>query len=102
MIRLPLLTGFFPFPLDAGNLPCYFPPPPNTGRGASDHENSRYPRRFVARLRYRRAEGRIVWFYQIYRLAQTLRAALTDAADRAGGATALPVYEGQREATLSS
>lgn len=54
--------------------------------------------RLVGRLRYRRNDGKLTWFYQLYRPDLVLRAKLKDDFDRVGKETDLPVYEGKPEA----
>lgn len=56
------------------------------------------PSRLLARLRYRAKEGRISWFYQLYRADEAVREALRAALDRAGAETGLPAYEATPEA----
>lgn len=55
------------------------------------------PKRFIARLRYRRAEGRIVWRYVLYRPVDAIRAAVERDAARAQEETALPLFMGAPE-----
>lgn len=56
------------------------------------------PVRIQARLRYRKAGGALVWFYQLYRpedkIIETVRTAALEAAETTG----LPLYEGEPEA----
>lgn len=54
-------------------------------------------KRFVARLRYRRQEGRIVWRFVLYRPVDIVREAVDAAAARASAETDLPVYSGAPE-----
>lgn len=54
--------------------------------------------RILARLRYRKANGSIVWFYQLYRAKQELRAAMRLEAERVASETSLPLFEGTPEA----
>lgn len=56
------------------------------------------PRRLIARLRYRKKEGRIVWFYSLYQAREIVRETMTEAMNKAGAATGLPAYEGTPEA----
>lgn len=56
------------------------------------------PVRLLARLRYRRQEGRLTWFYQLYRPDIVLRARLKEDFDHVASETGLPVYEGRPEA----
>jgi uncharacterized protein YfdQ (DUF2303 family) len=56
------------------------------------------PTRVLARLRYRRAEGRLTWFYQLYRPDIVMRDALHADLEQAGTATGLPIFEGSPEA----
>lgn len=55
------------------------------------------PTRVLARLRYRRQEGRLSWFYQLYRPDLVMRDALHADLEQAGAATGLPVFEGTPE-----
>lgn len=55
------------------------------------------PRRLIARLRYRKKDGRIVWFYSLYQAREIVRLAMAEALNRSGEETALPVYEGMPE-----
>lgn len=56
------------------------------------------PTRLLARLRYRAKDGRVSWFYQLYRADEAVREGLRAALDRAGAETGLPVYEATPEA----
>ena len=56
------------------------------------------PVRLLARLRYRRHDGKLTWFYQLYRPDIVLRAKLKDDFDRVAKETGLPVFEGKPEA----
>ncbi len=56
------------------------------------------PARLLARLRYRKADGRIVWLIQFYRADVVLREAMEAALERAGRDTGLPAFEGAPEA----
>lgn len=56
------------------------------------------PSRLLARLRYRVKEGRLTWFYQLYRADQALRDSLRAALAKAATETGLPAYEGSPEA----
>lgn len=55
------------------------------------------PVRLVARLRYRRTEGRIAWFYQLYRPDLAMRDRLQADLNTVAGETGLPVFEGAPE-----
>lgn len=54
--------------------------------------------RILARLRYRRANNSVVWFYQLYRAKQELRAAMRLEAEKVSQETGLPLFEGTPEA----
>jgi uncharacterized protein YfdQ (DUF2303 family) len=54
-------------------------------------------KRFVARLRYRRQEGRIVWRFVLYRPVDIVREAVDAAAARASAETDLPFFSGAPE-----
>lgn len=56
------------------------------------------PRRLIARLRYRKKEGRIVWFYSLYQAREIVREAMTEAMNTAEAETGIPAYEGTPEA----
>lgn len=56
------------------------------------------PTRVLARLRYRRQEGRLTWFYQLYRADLALREALQSVIQEVRDGTGLPVFEGKPEA----
>jgi uncharacterized protein YfdQ (DUF2303 family) len=56
------------------------------------------PTRLVARLRYRRQDSKITWFYQLYRADLVLRAELQNAFDQVGTETGLPTFEAAPEA----
>jgi uncharacterized protein YfdQ (DUF2303 family) len=56
------------------------------------------PTRIIARLRYRKHDSKIVWFYQLYRADAVVRAELQNAFDDAAKETNLPAYEGSPEA----
>lgn len=53
--------------------------------------------RILARLRYRKANSSVVWFYQLYRAKQELRAAMRLEAEKVASETGLPVFEGTPE-----
>lgn len=55
------------------------------------------PVRLPARLRYRVSGGSIVWFYQLYRWKELLRAAVVDDVGVVEAETGLPAYEGAPE-----
>jgi uncharacterized protein YfdQ (DUF2303 family) len=54
--------------------------------------------RLVARLRYRKKDSGIVWFYQFYRADAVVREAMRQDADKAASETGLPMFEGSPEA----
>lgn len=54
--------------------------------------------RIIARLRYRKANSSVVWFYQLYRAKQEFRAAMRLEAERVAAETELPLFEGVPEA----
>lgn len=54
--------------------------------------------RIIARLRYRKAEGSIVWFFQLYRPDLIIRERLVADLARVGEETDLPTFEGLPEA----
>lgn len=56
------------------------------------------PIRILARLRYRRVEGKILWFYQLYRADLVMREAMRNDAETVARDTALPLFEGSPEA----
>lgn len=56
-----------------------------------------HPVRITVRLRYRRNDGKISWFYQLYRASEAVRARLQDDCDAVVKDTALPLYEGKPE-----
>jgi uncharacterized protein YfdQ (DUF2303 family) len=53
--------------------------------------------RILARLRYRRNDSKIVWFYQMYRADLAVRAYLEEALAGAAAETSLPAYEASPE-----
>lgn len=53
--------------------------------------------RIISRLRYRRQDSKIVWFYQMYRADLVMRARLVEDVELVMTATALPFYEGAPE-----
>lgn len=53
--------------------------------------------RILARLRYRKANSSVVWFYQLYRAKQELRAAMRLEAEKVSAETELPLFEGTPE-----
>lgn len=55
------------------------------------------PTRLLARLRYRRVDSKIMWFYQLYRADLVLREAMRNDAQTAAKETALPLFEGSPE-----
>jgi uncharacterized protein YfdQ (DUF2303 family) len=56
------------------------------------------PSRLIARLRYRKTDGRrLVWLFQFYRADIALRAALEAALERAGEETGLPFFQATPE-----
>ncbi len=56
------------------------------------------PMRIIARLRYRKSDAKLSWFYQLYRADVALREAMEVALLRAAAETGLPVYQGLPEA----
>jgi uncharacterized protein YfdQ (DUF2303 family) len=56
------------------------------------------PVRLLVRLRYRRNDGKLTWFYQLYRPDIVMRARLKDDCDTIASETSLPIYEGSPEA----
>lgn len=56
--------------------------------------------RLAVRLRYRKSEGGVKWFYQIYRWEHSVRSFLLDSLDRIREQTGAPVYEGKPEPVL--
>lgn len=48
----------------------------------------------AVRLRYRRVDAKVKWFYQMYRVEQGLEHAFTEAAEKAAADTGLPLYRG--------
>lgn len=56
------------------------------------------PSRVLARLRYRKANGTLAWFYQLYRAEHELRAAMRLEAESVASDAALPLFEGTAEA----
>lgn len=54
-------------------------------------------KRFVARLRYRRSEGRLSWRYVLYRPIDAVRAAVDEDGWRAAKETDLPLFSGAPE-----
>ena len=55
------------------------------------------PDRLIARLRYRKAEGRLAWFYQLFRPDLVVRGRLQNDLATISQQTQLPVYEGGPE-----
>ena len=55
------------------------------------------PSRLLARLCYRVKDGRVLWFYQLYRADEAVREALRAALTAAGAETGLPIYEATPE-----
>jgi uncharacterized protein YfdQ (DUF2303 family) len=55
------------------------------------------PVRLIARLRYRMRDGKIVWFYQLYRANLVMREATANAAEIVRTGTELPLFEGLPE-----
>lgn len=53
--------------------------------------------RLIARLRYRRREQSIIWFYQLYRAADMVREAMRQDAAHVAKETVLPLFEGSAE-----
>jgi hypothetical protein len=51
----------------------------------------------AAKLRYRVAQGKVSWFFDLHRAAETLDHAIREAADAAAAATELPLYVGRPE-----
>ena len=54
--------------------------------------------RVVCRLRYRKEEGSLVWFYQMYRVDLVIRERLVTDLERVGTETGCPTFEGMPEA----
>jgi len=54
--------------------------------------------RIITRLRYRRQDSRIVWFYQLYRADLVVRMRLQSDFEAVGDQTGLPIFEGSPEA----
>ena len=55
------------------------------------------PVRILARLRYRLREGKLTWFYQLYKWEQEVRNRVSEDLARAHAETELPAYEGSPE-----
>ncbi len=55
------------------------------------------PVRILARLRYRLREGKLTWFYQLYKWEQEVRNRVSEDLARAHTETELPAYEGSPE-----
>ncbi len=55
------------------------------------------PYQLVARLRYRARDGRVSWFYELYRTDQTFDHAFKEAAATAAAGTELPLFIGSPE-----
>lgn len=53
--------------------------------------------RIPARLRYRHRDGKITWFYELYRADRAFELAFKDACDKAQKETALPLFLGSPE-----
>lgn len=57
--------------------------------------------RIAVRLRYRRSQSSLVWFYELYQDGDVFRHALDEALEKTGCCTGLPVLRGKPEPTLS-
>lgn len=55
------------------------------------------PSRLLARLRYRKADDKIVWWFQLYRAEEAVRQRLKDDLLTVATETALPTFEGSPE-----
>lgn len=55
------------------------------------------PTRVLARLRYRKKDGLLAWFYQLYRADAEVREAMRQDADRVASETSMPMFEGSPE-----
>ena len=55
------------------------------------------PSRVIARLRYRKSDGKLSWFFNLYRDDEVLRLALDSAMIKASAETGLPAFEGAPE-----